>query len=273
MIIDYADEAVSSDIRDEICIVGAGAAGIVLACTLAERGLNVALLESGGLVYDEATQSLNEGDSIGQEFASPERCRLRFLGGTTNHWQGWCAPLNQSSLQVRKWLPHSGWPIDFDEIAKHYSTAGNWCEIGPETNLATVPGLPDFDLSRLDVRTWRYSPPTRFGAVYRSRLETLQRVRVFLHCNVIRLVTNAAGNELDHLCVSTVNGKKGNVKASTFVLATGGVENTRLLLMTNESEPAGLGNRSDTLGRFFMQHIEVGAARLDGRGASVLMHS
>jgi len=271
VIIDYANEDVSSDIRDDICIVGAGAAGIVLACTLAERGLNVVVLESGGLDYDEAIQSLNDGDSVGQELASPARCRLRFLGGTTNHWQGWCAAFNQSSLMERKWVPHSGWPIDIDDLAKHYSTASHWCEIGPEADLAGSHDLPDFDPSRLDVRAWRYSPPTRFGTVYRSRFESLQHVRLFLRCNVMRLVTNAAGNDIDHLCVGTVNGKRGTVKASVFVLATGGIENARLLLMTNEAEPAGLGNRSDTLGRFFMQHIEVGAARLDGRDASALV--
>ena len=46
----------------DLCIVGAGAAGISLALQFAGTGHSVLLLESGGLAADAATQAQEEAD-------------------------------------------------------------------------------------------------------------------------------------------------------------------------------------------------------------------
>lgn len=270
MIIDYADPDVAATIRGDLCIVGAGAAGITLACALADSGLDIVLLESGGFDPEPATQDLYAGESAGQENASPLFCRLRYFGGTTNHWQGWCAPLSAQDFAQRSWIPDSGWPIARDELDAFYEAARKWCEIGPAVNPEEVGALPAFNRERLVVNTWQYSPPTHFGQVYRQRLLQAETVQVYLHCNVTRIVTDATAHDVTRLEVASLDGKRGSVTAATWVLACGGMENTRMLLLAADVEPAGLGNRSGTLGRFFMQHIEGPGARVASAEAGAL---
>ncbi len=103
MIEDLDGLEAAGDIHTDICIVGAGAAGITLALALAESGLDCCVLESGGSAFDPGIQSLGslERDATDSRFD----CHLRYLGGSTNHWGGWCAPLNTLDFETRAWVP------------------------------------------------------------------------------------------------------------------------------------------------------------------------
>lgn len=75
-------------LEGDICIVGAGAAGITLARVLGARGVRVVLLESGGMELEEPTQALYAGEQRGVKQLDLDASRLRYFGGTTNHWAG-----------------------------------------------------------------------------------------------------------------------------------------------------------------------------------------
>ena len=53
-------------IQTDLCIIGEGATGITLAMELNGSGIKTALLESGGMAYDERTQALYHGTNIGR---------------------------------------------------------------------------------------------------------------------------------------------------------------------------------------------------------------
>jgi choline dehydrogenase-like flavoprotein len=55
----------------------------------------------------------------------------------------------------------------------------------------------------------------------------------------------------------TLEGKTVRIRAKWFVLACGGIENARLLLASTETNPRGLGNERDLVGRFFMEHPHI----------------
>ncbi len=262
MLIDFRSPEVATEIRCDICIVGAGAAGITLALALADSGLDVRVIESGGLEPDDATQALYDGESAGMENASPIGCRVRYFGGTTSRWQGWCAPLRDIDFTERSWVAHSGWPISKSDLDPYYARAWPLCEVTPEGEPETRAALPTFDPAKVDIGFWHCSPPTRFGNTYRERLEHAEHVSVMLNCNAIAIETDSHAASVRQLRVAALNGKTGTVAAQAFVLACGGMENTRLLLQTDEIDSAGLGNRSGTLGRFFTQHIEVVGAQV-----------
>jgi choline dehydrogenase-like flavoprotein len=264
---DFRHPDAPEEINSELCIVGGGAAGITLALALADRGIDVCLLESGGLLEDPRTQALYEGEQAGLENANPLGCRLRYFGGTTNRWQGWCGELGVQDFAAREWVAHSGWPIDRGAIESYYPRAAALCELGPTTSI-DEPLLASFDPSKLTQRIWRFSPPTRFGSVYQDPIESSPNVSVWLNCNVVAITTDPRANTVAALDLATLDGKRGRVRAGAFVLACGGMENTRLLLLGNGT--TSFGNRSGALGRFFTQHIEAVAARVTGSDLSAL---
>jgi len=70
----------------DICVIGAGPAGLVVARGLAERGRDVLVLESGARENEPAVQALNDGDVMGDAYAGLRETRHRALGGTTALW-------------------------------------------------------------------------------------------------------------------------------------------------------------------------------------------
>jgi choline dehydrogenase-like flavoprotein len=253
---DYRDGAV---IEADICIVGAGAAGITIARELIGSGRKVLLLESGDLEPEGDTLALNEGVSVGIPHPPMETTALRFFGGTTNHWDGHCRPLDPIDFEARPWVPHSGWPINFKDIEPHYARAVPICEVGlndftAETWKAAFPGLIDWDPKRVVNRLWHISPPTRFGERYREDLRQAENIQVIFNANVVRIQLSENSGQVTELALKTLEGKQAAVRPRNVVLACGGIENARLLLASNDVATAGVGNSNDMVGRFFMEH-------------------
>jgi choline dehydrogenase-like flavoprotein len=161
----------------DICIVGGGPAGITLALELARSHLKVVLLEGGGMTFDERTQSLYAGPNLGFQYDPLDEARLRFLGGSSNHWAGNCMPLTPIDFERRDWMPHSGWPIAFGDLAPFYQRAQPYCELQTERPYdfdfwaeklggAPLQVSPEL-LTNVAVNE---SPPTAFGFTNEERL-------------------------------------------------------------------------------------------------------
>ncbi len=249
-----------SEIQADLAIIGGGAAGISLARALAGTRLKVCLAEAGGMAYDADVQALYEGESVGIDYSLTAN-RLRFLGGSTNHWGGYCVPLESIDFEERDWLPHSGWPFGREELDPYYGPACQVVEIGS-------PRFDDLDYwqrqtgtpmlqqgtGRLRTRVVQFSTPTHFGQRYRSELEAAKSLQVLLNANVVNIAAAPNGGHIDHLKVRTLTGLSHRIRARQFVLATGALENARVLLLSNDVVRPGLGNQNDLVGRFFMEH-------------------
>ena len=262
MILDFRELEDGAVIEADLCIIGAGAAGIAMAREFVGTGHQVCLLESGGFEIDADTQSLYQGENIGQPYYDLETCRLRFFGGTTNHWAGWCGPLNPIDFEERDWVPYSGWPIGHADLEPYYPRAQDICGIGPflyDDSLWEKLGMeaPAVDPEKIVTRFWQLSEEFRFGNVYRQELEAAENLRLLLNANVVNIQSNAEASMIEQLDLRSLDGRTGTAKARHYVLACGGIENARLLLLSNKVEPAGLGNQRDLVGRFFMEHLVV----------------
>jgi choline dehydrogenase-like flavoprotein len=108
----------------------------------------------------------------------------------------------------------------------------------------------------------RFSCPTNFAARYQHRLEASASVRILLHANCTEIVTDRDGARVDHLRVQTLAGGAFTVTATQFILAAGGLEIPRLLLASNATHAAGIGNAYDQVGRNYMCHIAGTFGRL-----------
>ena len=264
MLIDIRTLPEDTIIESEICIVGAGAAGITLAREFIDQPHQVCLLESGGLDFDEVTQSLYEGENIGTSYFPLWETRARYFGGSTNLWGGWSRPLDDVDFEDRPWMLYSGWPITKAELLPYYQRAQKACQLGPfEYDLAYWKDvLENFQLSRpplgeeVETYIWQIIPQDylRFGQAYRREIEQARNISAYLHANVVEIEANETAGAVTRLRVADLEGKQYWVQAKVFILASGGIENPRLLLASNKVQSNGLGNQYDLVGRFFMEH-------------------
>ena len=245
----------------DVAIVGAGAAGITLAIALDDAGLRVLLVESGDLDPETETQLLNRGMNVGLPYFDLVGARLRYFGGSTNHWSGTCRPFEAFDLSARHWIPGSGWPIGISDVDPYYSRAGELCGLPSDEwdtdvwiERSAYPPLP-LNSARVETRVAQNVRATRrrFSRNFRDDLEA-SGARVVLNSNLVQIEVDEAADAVSGLRLSTLSGVEFRASARNYVLAAGGIENPRLLLASTGRFPAGVGNGEDLVGRFFLEH-------------------
>jgi choline dehydrogenase-like flavoprotein len=261
--------------RFDVCIVGSGPAGITVAREICRAGLSVCLVESGAHKCSGEIQTLNAGgvdstDGYREEMLREGRCR-RF-GGTANLWnhriRGESAryvryvPLDEIDFESRDWVPESGWPFTRQAIETFYERAQQVCGI----NSFDCPS-EFMEAGTKNGRLWRTekieSVVSQFGLAetfverYRRELVRDQRVAVILRATLLHFQIDPLSRVITSGQVSTPDGRKFWIRARTFVLAAGGLENARILLLQEDLQSGGLGNQHDMVGRCFMDHPQV----------------
>jgi choline dehydrogenase-like flavoprotein len=243
----------------DVCVIGAGGAGITLARELATTKAEVVLLESGGLEYDDDIEALNTLKVTGHHYLE-DGSRLRFFGGTTNHWGGQCVPLRPITFEKRDWIPHSGWPFGIEALHSYYARAHEVLEIGPYDY------RPEPVAARLGYTLFPFAPETvetilsryhaqRFGERYGHDLDAAANISVYLNATVTAINLDEDRGFVRDLAVKALAGNGFTVEPRYVVLAAGGIENARVLLLNDHQVEGGLGNQHDLVGRFFMDHI------------------
>jgi choline dehydrogenase-like flavoprotein len=251
-------------LEPDLAIIGGGPAGISLALALAGTKLKIALLESGGMNFDPKIQKMYAGGESGVRYTALDAGRLRFMGGSSNHWGGWCRPLDETDSALRDWVPHSGWPITRKALDLYFPKAQALCEAGPwiydkGSEAQQNPMLP-LGKGGLYTSWFQFSKtrdsvlPTYFGHRYEQDLKAARNVTPYVHANVTGIRLAANGQRVDHLDMATLTGNHFTVKPRMVVLAAGAMENARLLLASNDVMLTGVGNHNDLVGRFFADH-------------------
>ena len=254
----------------EVCIVGAGPAGLTLACELAARGHEVVVLESGDAVTPPAVQALNDGAVLGDDYAGLRVTRHRSLGGTTALWNtpvggtvgAKYAPLDAVDLAGRPALGVDGWPIAHAALQPFYERARLLCGLGRSAD----GGPPPPRLHGLPLSPRHYQLGTR-DALVAAKLQCLREagnVRLWRNTTALRLVGDGA-RRVTAVEVASHAGRRWRVTARHVVLAGGAVENARLLLVSGDGGGA-LGDASGWTGRGFMEHPRDGALVLRPAG-------
>lgn len=252
----------------DVVIVGGGPAGITLALELARADLRIALVESGGEDFDPDTQALYEGETVGNDIVDLMAARLRFLGGTSNHWGGHCLPLDAIDFDRRPLNGMSGWPFGRDHIDPFYERAHVYLRLGAfDYGRDIVPGLSDRDFllsddPRIESVPQRQSRgPLRFGDAFRAELEASERIDLMLWSNVVGLEV-ADDDRITAVEVSDLAGARRRIEGRAVVMACGAVENARLLMLTNAAHGRSFGDAGELLGRCYMDHPASGAGFL-----------
>ncbi|NMG08345.1 GMC family oxidoreductase [Brasilonema sp. UFV-L1] len=255
-------------IETEVCIVGSGAAGITLAREFIGHKTKVCLVESGGLEFDPQTQALSEGLTVGDPFLSLTDIRCRRFGGNSNLWSIKIGkgrkgvryvPLDEIDFEKRAEVPYSGWPFGRSHLEPFYKRAQSVCQAGsfaydPDTWEDKQAKRFPLNENQLLSAMFQFGPGDIFNQEYRQELELADNITVYLNLNAVEIETNESVKTATRLRVASLQGKQFWIAAKVFILAQGGLENPRLLLMSNRQQTAGLGNEHDLVGRFFMDH-------------------
>jgi choline dehydrogenase-like flavoprotein len=258
MISDARREAPRDSLDCDLCIVGAGAAGITLALELAGSNLSICVLEAGGLDYDATLQPMLAGETGDSGYPSLHTARVAGLGGSMRIWAGWCRPLDGIDFEQREAIPHSGWPFGLDELRPYYVLAHEKLQLGPfdydpaaweqQSGSQRLP-LPENDARSILFRR----SPLNFGVSQRAALRASENVRLLTHANVLGLTFSPNGKAVHAVEAATLNDKRFEVRARAVVVAAGGIESARLLLLSAE-RAGGCGNERDLVGRYFTEH-------------------
>lgn len=263
----------NSIMEGDVCIVGAGVAGICMALDWMNAKHDVILLESGGFEYDDKVQDLYKGKETGQKYYPMKSNRLSYFGGTGNHWAGMCAPFDEIDFMKRDWVPDSGWPITRKDLDPFYARANEKLKLGPyEYNLEywqkERPNLNPLPIDEKIVwhKMWQLSPVSGsdggIGNAYKDAIVKARNIHLYTHATVTDIITNESVSSIDHVQVKNFAGKTHTVKAKHFILAGGAIQNARMLLAANSQAKNGLGNDRDVVGRYFMEHLEIMTAEL-----------
>lgn len=252
----------------DVCIVGAGPAGIAIAREFAGTGVRVCLVESGGSAASPAKQALARGATFGDPIHAPEEVCTRAFGGNSRAWHVQLGdgrlgvryvPMDEVDFEKRSWMPFSGWPFGRAHLDPFYERAQGVCRSGPfaygpepwEGERAKRPALGNGDL---ETAMFQFGAADVFHGRYRKELAEAANVRLLLNTSVVEIEANPRGDAAARVLCVDDRGKRLAVRAKAFVLAAGGFENARLLLMSDKRHPGGIGNRHDVVGRYFHDH-------------------
>lgn len=261
MLIDVNELPSNAVIDCDICIAGSGPAGLTLASELERTALRVCLFESGGLDAAVPASSVAEQLGVLVDLAKFER---RSFGGASSQWGGvrgrWfrSRPMDAIDFEVRPWVANSGWPFSHRELEPFFERAGKIFKVPSYENFGAEAHhnhlAAEFHNNDLKTMIFQTIRPLRFGEHYREMLSKSINITLYTNGNVVQIEEDQSAPIIRSLHVASASGTHHRIHARYFVLACGGLENPRLLLVSRRKTASGIGNEHDQVGRYYMQH-------------------
>jgi choline dehydrogenase-like flavoprotein len=275
MLIDLQHIVDSSRIpsHSSVCIAGAGVAGLLLATALADVGIDVHLLEAGGHRNEDRSQSIYAAEMAASIHQGTTLGRFRVFGGSSTRWGGQILPFAEEVFSPTAELSPISWPICSDVLKPFYNTIEKILGVDDlpfdgdvVANLSKA--VPD-DLQsnpnfRLRFSKWAPFSRRNLARTLGPNAINSKRITVFLHANVTECLLSQKGSSIESYLVQNYLGTHFRFTAQHYVMATGTIEVSRLLLASRSVCAAGVGNALDQVGRNFHDHIEAPVARISG---------
>ncbi len=237
--------------------------------------------------------------ATGEWFYPLNHARVKGIGGSTLHWQGMVMRLHEADFDSESERGAGvDWPIDYADLRPYYAKAERELGVAgaddpfgpPREEPHPMPAFPPSYSDSLFAEACEELgiamhpvPNARNSEAYDGRSEcvgygTCQPVcpsgakyDATVHVDRAEaegatVIDRAPVQYLDHgadsvraAVYATPDGTTHRQEADAFVVACGGVETPRLLLLSeSEQYPEGLANSSGLVGRFFMDHLFAG---------------
>ena len=161
-------------------------------------------------------------------------------------------------------MPKAYWPIGKKDLDPHAVRA---CEL-----LKIEPFPPNQTIDDSELQRWQlhWSPPIQFGDRYRDEVLGAANIGLLLEANALRLST--AEGRITSVELVDYAERRTFASARAFVVAMGGIENSRFLLWNNTISRGAVIPNPDTLGKYWMEHpiASYGQILLYSRSPEVL---
>jgi choline dehydrogenase-like flavoprotein len=268
MQIDLEDVPAGTKFESEICVIGAGVAGLLLSTRLAGYGFKVNLLEAGGRELEDRSQDLYKSEMRGRFHMGTTEGRFRTFGGASTRWGGQLLAYPDEVFTTRERMGNVGWPITQDEIRAYYPDIFKIMGVNdlPFTDefLEKFGNRQEVSSPEVRVRFSKFAPfPRRnLAGTLGKQCVASDRITVYLHANTLSLELAGDGSRVEFAKVRNYQGGEFRFKAQNFIICTGTIETSRLLLSSTSVQPAGVGNAGDQVGRYFQDHVTVDAMQL-----------
>lgn len=248
--------------QPEVVVLGAGAVGIVTAVSLARRGVKVLLCESGGRSVEQASQTLNDAVVAGRPHTGVAEGRARLLGGTTTLWGGQLIAFRDIDFQARDWLGLKGWPIDRAALSKHYEAVsallGLAIHTDDDTNVWKALGLPRPDFGKdIEFVLTRWLKETNLARVFARDIANNPNLTVLLHATATGFEPTADGSGIAAATLRAPSGRTERIAAEQFVVSTGTIEASRLMLAAAQARPELPWAGNPWVGAAFQDHLDL----------------
>ena len=269
MLIDLDNSDFLPNQNYQYAIIGAGIAGITLALELSNEFDNILLLESGGLVSDEKKQDDHGG--ITQYYGINSNhgkyylrdMRLRYFGGTSNHWAGHCSLFDPIDFEKRDYVKSPGWDIPYQEYYSYVSKAAEYAGLedsdfgGIPQDFKKYPSLFSAD-SSFEQLILKASQSPRYHERFLERVGQSDKITCVLNATL----TDADFDYNQKYQFKSVKFKNNNLKefeakSDQYAFCMGSAEIIRFLLNINEQYSTNIGNQLNNLGKGFMEHLYI----------------
>lgn len=258
-------EAPVATIRSQVCVIGAGIAGLMLARKLALRGVDVVVLEAGGRSVETRGQEMFACARLrGQAHVGTTEGRFRVFGGTSLRWGGQVLAMSSDGA--------AAWPVSAEELGPFVAEAEKLLKVGElpfdaagffEAIGERVPEMLA-ELRGVDARISKWVGFPRRNMAPTIGKDVVARAGVYLHAQVVELLLTPARDRLEAVVVRTPAGVLVRFEADEVVLAAGTVETVRLMLASRSVAAEGVGNAHGQVGRNFHDHVTLPVATLRG---------
>ena len=217
-----------------VAIFGSGPAGITTALELEKKNIKCLLIEAGGENYSQTSQEFYKGKIVGDLVTDLSSNRLRQFGGSSGHWGGWSKPLEKYNFKL--------WPLKYNELNSYSKRT---CEILNINNQFRKSSVNEF----FNQVEFQYSR-VRFAEKYKNHIESSNNIWLLLNTQLSHFVGH--NKSVEHAeCISNKSKKK--ITARYFILACGGIENSRILLWTRDKNQE-LIDKDLPIGKYWMNH-------------------
>lgn len=267
MLIDLESSSPEPRYDADVCILGAGVAGLILATSLADRGFKVDLLEAGGLSLEPRSQEIYRAEMAGAAHTGATEGRFRIFGGSSTRWGGQLLPYTEDVFRSAPGVPSAPWPICASAIEPYYPEVLRIMGIGSKAAALSFEGNgvlsglghPPVSLGEdIRLRYSKWAPFSRRNLANSLGRDALKssNIRVFLHANALAVETSAGRASGVH--VGNYAGREFRFAARHIIVCLGTIESSRLLLASRLPDP------HHQLGRYFHDHVGIRMAEVDG---------